>query len=549
MRTALGLALATLAVAVVTRGEPARALSPVPPPAVVTDSFASLAAWEHGDTARVRRGAGPRHDSPAADVAGSSLRADLGIDRPAISLDVRVPRGGVIHLGELRISRGQGRTWRLAVGDWRRRARGARGWRHVQVSTGRLAVDGRRMRPPLAPGADLAIRGDGRVSGLVATRDDDARALLVHRVAALHAAAPRDKWPLATDRAGGLHYSNSWTTGFWPGALWRASDLTTRGDLFMRWARAATKRHLKRRAFETHDLGFMYGHSSVAAYERRCHLRDDDDALCFRLLASGLDAAAQLAALADSNRAAGTIPTRRDGACSECPPQVADTIIDSLMNLRLLTWAATEGDRPGYRDLALQHAAAVARLMIRDDGSTFQSVHFRRSDGAVLKRHTHQGFADEGTWSRGQAWAIFGYAQTAGTLDDAASLATAERVAAYFGDHLPASGLPLYDFAAPPDAPVDASAAVIAAAGLYRLGAACARLGGCAAPDRWRPLADRLLGAALGRVRTRPPLGFLGDQVYTYGGSWDWDDDAELVFGLDYALEAVAGSLGRTLSD
>jgi hypothetical protein len=187
--------------------------------------------------------------------------------------------------------------------------------------------------------------------------------------------------------------------------------------------------------------------------------------------------------------------------------------------------------------------------MVRDDGSTFQSVHFRRSDGTVLKRHTHQGFSDDGTWSRGQAWAIFGFAQTAATLDDAPSLATAERTAAYFADRLPASGLPLYDFAAPASAPVDVSAAAIAAAGLYRLDAACAQLGGCASPARWRPLADALVTAALSRVRSRPPLGFLGDQVYTYGGSWDWDEDAELVFGLDYALEAVAGSLGRTLSD
>jgi hypothetical protein len=81
---------------------------------------------------------------------------------------------------------------------------------------------------------------------------------------------------------------------------------------------------------------------------------------------------------------------------------------------------------------------------------------------------------------------------------------------------------------------------VITAAGLYRLADACESVAGaCAEAARWRPLADRMLAAALGHVSERPPLGYLGNQVFALGGSSRWDDRGDFIFGTDYALEAV----------
>jgi hypothetical protein len=80
---------------------------------------------------------------------------------------------------------------------------------------------------------------------------------------------------------------------------------------------------------------------------------------------------------------------------------------------------------------------------------------------------------------------------------------------------------------------------VITAAGLFRLADACeAVAGACEQPGRWRPLARRMRRASLRHVRARP-LGFVGDQVFTRGGSARWDDDGEFIFGVDYALEAA----------
>lgn len=84
------------------------------------------------------------------------------------------------------------------------------------------------------------------------------------------------------------------------------------------------------------------------------------------------------------------------------------------------------------------------------------------------------------------------------------------------------------------------SAAAVTALGLLRLDRACRALpGACRTPARWAPLGRRVLAAVLADAGSRPPLGFLGGQVQTLGGRTRWDDDAELVFGIDYALQAL----------
>jgi unsaturated chondroitin disaccharide hydrolase len=177
---------------------------------------------------------------------------------------------------------------------------------------------------------------------------------------------------------------------------------------------------------------------------------------------------------------------------------------------------------------------------VRDDGSTAQAVDVRRSDGAVERIHTKQGYSDSSTWARGQGWAVYGFAETAESLHDAGLLAVAERAAGFVESRLPASGIPLYDYDAPPGSPIDTSAGVITAAGLLHLDAACRSMpGSCHGQERWRPLAKRMLAASLKRAGRRPPLGFLGSQVYALGGKHTWDDSGEFGFGLDYALEAI----------
>jgi hypothetical protein len=291
----------------------------------------------------------------------------------------------------------------------------------------------------------------------------------------------------------------------------------------------------------------MYGHSSGAAFERVCEPRRTSAATCRRLRRSVELAADTLVYLASTNRPAGTIPTFGPRTlCRGCASRAeSQTIIDSMMNLGLLVSATELTGNRRYREVAERHAAQVARLLVRDDGSTIAALRARRDDGTVIWRGTRQGYSDTSTWARGQAWAVYGFAEAAAGLGDRALLQVAERTAGYVAARLPAGGVPPWDYDAPAPAPIDTSAGVITAAGLLRLDEACVRLeGGCAAAARWRPLAESILEASLREVRATPPLGFLGSQVYTLGGRSAWDDSGEFIFGLDYALEAVRLGLG-----
>ena len=471
-------------------------------------------------------------DGPREVGTKTAARALPGRGAGAVSVDVRVRRGArVVLFG--------------GAAELRRP-----GLHHVEAVTGaggRIAVDGVVLAGSrrLPHRFQMTVpRGRATLESYVASAADDPRALLLHRLAALHALTPRGRFPLGVGADGTLRFHGGWTRGFWPGALWQAGDLVPGADPFAVWASTATDDNLGRERTDTHDLGFMYGRSSVAAYERLCRGPGRQPRACDDYRDSALSAASTLAALARTNDIAGMIPTRSRALCRDCTSlDQADTIVDSMMNLGLLTWAA--GERPaesaGLRDVVIRHADAVAAHLVRPEGSTAQSVHVDRRDGTVLRVHTHQGLSDTSTWARGQGWALYGFTDTAVATGEARFLDVAERLAGYVAARSPQGAVPRYDYDAPVGAPTDTSAGVITAAGLLRLEQACRRMRRCEDRGRrWGDLGERMLGASLQHVRTQPPLGMLEGQVHSLGGSQTWDDSGEFIFGLDFALEGVA---------
>jgi unsaturated chondroitin disaccharide hydrolase len=502
---------------------------------------------------------------PALELRGSGHIVRPLVHSPgALSLDVMVPAGATLDLGfgnSHLLLRGRARgAVAASSGSWHANLRPRRGWagggwHHIELATGaspRLAVDGRSLRAPVKLAGPLVVRpraGAPRIAGLVATAVGDRGALILHRLAELHARVARGEYPFGTGHGSGtLHLSDGWTSGFWPGALWRARDLSGGSALFRSWALSATLAHLGKEREQTHDQGFLYLESSAAAYDRICRTASSRGTrTCRRLRASALRAAGTLLSLQHANAASGTIPTLpASKACRMCGSKAeAETIIDSMMNVSLLDWAYAHTHTARYRSVALAHSRRVAQLLVRDDGSTFQAVRVRRSDGKLLGHETHQGISTSSTWARGQAWAVYGFAYTGAATDDKALVGVSEKAARYVAGHLPAGGVPPYDYAAKGGKPVDTSAGVITAAGLFRLADACAAVSGsCTEADRWRPLAERMLAASLGHVRTRPPLGFLDDQVFTVGGHARWDDRGEFIFGSAYGLEGVLAADG-----
>ena len=254
---------------------------------------------------------------------------------------------------------------------------------------------------------------------------------------------------------------NNWTSGFWPGILWYLYEYSE--DSFIR--EQANKWTLplegaKNRERPNHDLGFMVFNSFGNGYR----LVNDSSYLPIIL-----ETADSLASLFNSN--VGTILSW-PWAIEEYDWN-HNTIIDNMMNLELLFWASKNGGKDHHYDVAVTHALTTMRNHVRSDYSTYHIVIYDSLSGDVLNKTKYQGYADNSMWSRGQAWAIYGFTTCYRETGMEVFLETAKDVAKTFINRLPDDYVPYWDFDAPntPNEYKDASAAAVAASALIELSA------------------------------------------------------------------------------
>jgi unsaturated chondroitin disaccharide hydrolase len=147
-------------------------------------------------------------------------------------------------------------------------------------------------------------------------------------------------------------------------------------------------------------------------------------------------------------------------------------LMDQTLDLELMFWASDATGNPSYRENAIKHLQTVIARMIRADGSVFQRFFFNGTTGAPIGGENWQGASNSSTWSRGQAWAVYGISRIAELTNRIDFIAAARKVSDYFINHLPSDYVPYWDFQAPgiPNTYRDSSAAAIAARGLLRLG-------------------------------------------------------------------------------
>lgn len=251
-------------------------------------------------------------------------------------------------------------------------------------------------------------------------------------------------------------FKGSWIDGFFPGSLFLLWDMT--GDSWWK-ERAIRYSELVRpyKTLENHDLGFMFMPSVRRAWEATGNPS---------MLADVLTAARTLLGRYNPRgkyiRAWGKLCTARSAGW---------TIIDCMMNMDLLYFASRHGLGPEPARAATNHALTTIRNHIRPDGSTYHVAALDPIDGSLLKAFQRQGYGDDTTWSRGQSWAVHGFAQTAANSKDPRILAAALQVAHWFVDHLPPDLVPFWDYDIPtrPNVVRDTSAASIGATGLLIL--------------------------------------------------------------------------------
>ncbi|MDL2208490.1 glycoside hydrolase family 88 protein [Parabacteroides sp. OttesenSCG-928-O15] len=251
-----------------------------------------------------------------------------------------------------------------------------------------------------------------------------------------------------------------WTVGFWPGTLWYAYEATQQEDI---------KSHavhytdllapLTQEPPYDHDLGFQL----FCSYGNGYRLTGND--AYKQILLNAADTLAKL-----FNPKVGTILSwPREVEPNNWPH---NTIMDNMINLEMLYWAAKNGGDRKLYDIATSHAATTMKYGFREDGGNYHVAVYDTITGDFIKGVTHQGYADSTLWARGQAWAIYGYTMVYRETGEQRFLDFAEKVTDLYLNRLPENEyVPYWDFDAPsiPNEPRDASAAAIVASALLEL--------------------------------------------------------------------------------
>lgn len=253
---------------------------------------------------------------------------------------------------------------------------------------------------------------------------------------------------------------SEWTVGFWPGILWYTYENTPSNTL-KAYAIQYTDllQPLTTLPAYDHDLGFQLFCSYGNAY------RLTGRAAYKQILLNAADTLATL-----FNPKVGTLLSwPREVKPRQWPH---NTIIDNMINLELLYWAAKNGGSHHVYDIATRHAETTMQHHFRPDGGCYHVAVYDTVTGQFIKGVTHQGYADNSLWARGQAWAIYGYTMVYRETKDKRFLRFAEKVTDLYLNRLPDGDvIPYWDFDAPdrPKAPKDAAAAAIVASALLEL--------------------------------------------------------------------------------
>ncbi len=249
-----------------------------------------------------------------------------------------------------------------------------------------------------------------------------------------------------------------WTTGFWTGEIWLAYEFSKEECLkeaALKQCDSFYERITKGIYIDSHDMGFLYSLSCVAAYKL-----------------VGDEKAKEAALLAADNL---TTMFREKGQFIQSindpdNKQEYRMIVDTLLNLPILYWASEVTGDSKYRDIAVTHFKTTNRYAIREDGSSFQATRFDNETGAHICNYTRQGYSNDSTWARGQAWGVYGPALSYKYTKLDLCKEVFEKTSQYFLEHQPEDLVSYFDLDIEGDEwPRDSSASAAAACGLLEM--------------------------------------------------------------------------------
>lgn len=313
-----------------------------------------------------------------------------------------------------------------------------------------------------------------------------------------------------------------WTSGFFPGSLWLLYE-ATREETWKREAMRYTAMLESVRHYTgNHDIGFML----YCSFGNGLRLANPDG---YREVL--LDGAAALC-----KRYVPSLGMIRSWDSYKNP-----VIIDNMMNLELLMWAAKQSGEPRFREIAVSHADQTNRRHFRPDGSAYHIVDYNPATGKIFGYYAGQGASADGPWARGQSWGLYGFTLMFRETGTPAYLTRAVSLADFLIGHrnLPADAIPYWDYEAAgiPNEPRDASAAAIMASALLEL----ATFVEAPKAVRYRDTAVRQL-LALSSPAYRAPVGENGHFLLMHGVGHlpgNKEIDVPLNYADYYYLEAL----------
>ncbi len=342
---------------------------------------------------------------------------------------------------------------------------------------------------------------------------------------------------IAKDGSLSLVHPYDWRSGFFSGTLWQIYEYThndywRQQAISYTWPIEEAKFHKG-----THDLGFMMYNSFGKAYQLTGERSYRDVVLqSAKTLITRYSPTVKCIRSWDHDREKWDFPV----------------IIDNMMNLELLFRATQLTGDSVYWKVAVNHANTTMENHFRPDYSSYHVVDYNPESGSVRMKCTHQGYADDSFWSRGQGWGLYAFAMCYRFTRDTAYLHRSENIADFFLSlpNMPADGIPYWDMKMPAvdgcthdqintSVPRDASAAAIIASGLYEL--SC-----YVTPEKannYRTFADKILSSLHQYYQAEPGTHF-GFLLLHSTGNYPYNSeiDVPLCYADYYYLEALLRS-------
>lgn len=233
--------------------------------------------------------------------------------------------------------------------------------------------------------------------------------------------------------------TGGWAPGFFPGILWRLYELS--GESFFK---TNAENWTVRIELRQDNGGSDLGSNTFSAFYPQYRVNGDENSKQVLLEGAELIASSwhTRAGVLGYNRKADT-----DGK------DYWHVFIDHMPNLEMIFWGAennpdsTVGDE--WYDKGVSHALKMGEHMVNPKiygtnpveyrEGTGQRGYFDHTTGAFMFCEAKQGWNHESTWSRGQSWAMYGFASAYEYTKNETILESAKTTIDYFINHLPAN--------------------------------------------------------------------------------------------------------------